>query len=377
MVEFFKNTLWRRVDWVLLAAIAPLLAAGLVTMNSFTADRYFFDRQLLWIAFALIIFFIASLIDWHWLRRSGVLVILYSVSCGLLLALSVLGRTVKGAQSWFSLGGISLEPADVVKLVLILMLAKYFSRRHVEIAHVRHSLISGFYALIPFTLILFQPDFGSAIIIFLIWLGLTMFSGISKKHLLFVFGAGVFSFAVLWLLVFAPYQKARIVSFFHPLADIRGAGYNSFQSTIAIGSGQILGKGVGFGTQSRLQFLPEYQTDFIFAAFAEEWGFIGVVLLFILFGVVIWRIILHAQTLETNFESLFGIGLAVFLISHFIINIGMNIGLLPVTGLTLPFVSYGGSHLVVEFLGLGILMGMRRYSRGFHRDDMKNEFLGI
>jgi rod shape determining protein RodA len=206
---------------------------------------------------------------------------------------------------------------------------------------------------------------------------MTIFSGISKKHLLLVFGTGAVAFLLLWTMVFAPYQKARIVTFLNPLHDIRGTGYNSFQSTIAVGSGQILGKGVGFGTQSRLKFLPEYQTDFIFAAFAEEWGFIGVIILFALFGIVLWRIIRHSMIGETNFESLFGIGLAIFLLSHFIINVGMNIGLLPVTGLTLPFVSYGGSHLLVEFLGLGILMGMRRYSRGFHRDDMKNEFLGI
>jgi rod shape determining protein RodA len=377
MVELFKKTLWRRLDWILVGAVLPLTAAGLVTMNSFTSESYFFDRQLLWITLALILFFFASLVDWHFLRRSGILVTLYGASSVLLLSLWLIGHTAKGAQSWFNLGGVSLQPGDLMKLVLILMLAKYFSRRHVEIAHIRHILISGLYAIIPFGLILLQPDFGSAIIIFLIWLGMTIFSGISKKHLLLVFGTGAVAFLLLWTMVFAPYQKARIVTFLNPLHDIRGTGYNSFQSTIAVGSGQILGKGVGFGTQSRLKFLPEYQTDFIFAAFAEEWGFIGVIILFALFGIVLWRIIRHSMIGETNFESLFGIGLAIFLLSHFIINVGMNIGLLPVTGLTLPFVSYGGSHLLVEFLGLGILMGMRRYSRGFHRDDMKNEFLGI
>ena len=180
-----------------------------------------------------------------------------------------------------------------------------------------------------------------------------------------------------WFLVLAPYQQQRLLTFIHPLADIRGAGYNSYQSTIAVGSGQVWGKGVGYGTQSRLKFLPEYQTDFIFAAFAEEWGFVGVLLLFALFGLVVWRIIWNAMIAETNFEAFFGIGLAIVFVSHFIINVGMNVGLLPVTGLTLPLVSYGGSHLLVEFIGLGVLQGMRHYSRGFHRDDMKNEFLGV
>jgi rod shape determining protein RodA len=246
-----------------------------------------------------------------------------------------------------------------------------------EIAHWRHILVSAVYALIPFLLILIQPDFGSAMIIFLIWLGMIVFSGVSKKHLAMVVGLGAASFLIAWFFLFAPYQKDRIMTFLHPLADIRGAGYNSFQSMVAIGSGQLWGKGVGYGTQSRLQFLPEYETDFIFAAFAEEWGLVGSGLLLLLYALIFWRIIRLAMISDSNFEALFGIGLVIFFMSHFVINIGMNLGLLPVTGLTLPFMSYGGSHLVVEFLGLGMLAGMNRYSRGFHRDDLKNEFLGI
>ena len=263
-----------------------------------------------------------------------------------------------------------------MKLVLILLLAKYFSRRHVEIKNIKHLFVSGLYALIPFVLILLQPDFGSAIIVFLIWFGMVLVSGISKKHLLLVFVGGALIFVLLWSFAFAPYQKARIVNFINPTADIHGSGYNSIQSTIAVGSGQILGKGLGFGTQSRLKFLPEYQTDFVFAAFSEEWGFVGAISILLLFGLVIWRILASSMVGVTNFEMLFGMGLAIFLMSHILINIGMNLGLLPVTGITLPFMSYGGSHLLVEFMGLGILMSMRKYARPAHRDDMKNEFLG-
>ena len=377
MAALWREKLWRRLDWPLLGALGPLVIAGLVTMDSFAGDRYFFDRQLVWFAVALIVLLLASLIDWQFLRRSGVLVALYFLGAALLVILLLAGSAIKGAQSWFNWGGVSFQPADFMKLILILILAKYFSRRHVEIAHLRHILISGLYALLPFGLIFFQPDFGSAVVIFLIWLGLAAFSGISRKHLFGVLGAGLLAFVILWFFVFQPYQQARILTFLHPLNDIRGAGYNSFQSTIAVGAGQILGKGVGLGTQSRLRFLPEYQTDFIFAAFAEEWGLVGVSLFFILFGLVIWRIIRQALLSETNFEALFAIGLAVWFLSHFTIHVGMNIGLLPVTGLTLPFASYGGSHLVAQFFGLGILMGMRRWSRGFHRDDIKNEFVGL
>jgi rod shape determining protein RodA len=146
---------------------------------------------------------------------------------------------------------------------------------------------------------------------------------------------------------------------------------------IAVGSGKLVGKGIGYGTQSRLNFLPEYETDFIFAAYAEEWGFIGIIILFAAFGVFIFRLLRNAMEGETNFETLFAIGLAIMILCHFAINVGMNIGLMPVTGIPLPFVSYGGSHMVTLFMGLGILMGMRKYRRATHRDFMKNEFLGM
>ena len=157
---------------------------------------------------------------------------------------------------------------------------------------------------------------------------------------------------------------------------MHGSGYNALQSTIAVGSGQVLGKGLGFGTQSRLKFLPQPQSDFIFAAYSEEWGFIGSLLIIILYGLIIWRILFVAKFGLHNFEMLFGMGLAIYFMSHMLINIGMNVGLMPVTGIPLPFMSYGGSHLITEFAGLGILMSMKSYARSVHRDDMNNEFFG-
>ena len=171
-------------------------------------------------------------------------------------------------------------------------------------------------------------------------------------------------------------QKDRIRNFIDPLSDIHGAGYNAYQSTVAVGSGGLWGKGLGYGTQSRLKFLPEYQTDFIFAAFAEEWGFIGVFILFGLYGIIIVRIILNALHGSTNFEILFSAGVAVFFIVHIAINVGMNIHLLPVTGTPLPLMSYGGTHLMAEFISLGIVVSMRRYSRSAHKDVVNNEFIG-
>ncbi len=367
----------RHMDWLLVGALLPIIGAGLVTMNSFTGENGYFEKQLIWVCISLIVFFIFSFIDFRFLRKTSVLVWIFTATVSVLGTLFIIGTVTKGAQSWFKLGLFSIQPADPAKLVLILILAKYFSRRHVEIANVRHILVSGFYAFVIFLLVVLQPDFGGAIIIFAIWFGMVLVSGISKKHLLAVFLIGATSFGFLWGFVFKDYQKNRIMTFIHPLADVRGIGYNAYQSTITVGSGQFWGKGLGYGTQSRLKFLPEYQTDFIFAAFAEEWGFAGVIILFLLYGIVFWRILYIASLGATNFEILFGVGIAIWFMAHFVVHVGMNIALLPVTGLTIPFMSYGGSHLLTTFGALGILMGMNRYARAAHKDVIKNEFLGM
>lgn len=370
----------KRIDWLLVIFIFPILVAGLVTMKSFSAlegGSTFFNKQIIWILVSLAVFFICSFIDFRFLKRTDVLVSVFLFTCFSLLLLFVLGHVSHGAQSWFNFGFFAFQPVDIMKLVLVLILAKYFSRRHVEIGDVKHIFISGFYAFIPLVLVLLQPDFGSAMIVGFIWLGMVLVSGIRKTHLLLVFASGALVFLSLWFLVFAPYQKARIMNFVNPLADIHGTGYNALQSTIAVGSGQIFGKGLGFGTQSRLKFLPQAQADFIFAAYAEEWGLVGSILILVLYSLVIWRILYAATLGASNFEILFGMGIAIFFMTQIFVNIGMNLGLMPITGIPLPFMSYGGSHLLTEFAALGILMSMRRYARIAHRDKMKNEFLGI
>lgn len=374
LTNIFKEIILR-VDWLLFGSVVLIVVFGLTTMNSFVGDNVYFTRQLVWASIGILVFLTLSLIDFKFLRRTSVIAWLYFVSVSLLLSLFVIGSTVKGAKSWIDFGVFSFQPAEFSKLVLILLLAKYFSRRHVAIKNIKHIFISGAYAGLVTLLVLVQPDFGSAIIIFFIWLGMVFVSGISKKHVLVVFLMGLASFGFLWTSVFEDYQKDRLISFVKPLEDIQGAGYNAYQSTITVGSGEVWGKGVGYGTQSRLQFLPEYQTDFIFAAFAEEWGFVGVIVLFILYGTLVWRILLISTRGATNFEILYGVGLVVMITAHFTIHIGMNIGLLPVTGITIPFMSYGGTHLLILFISLGILMGMKHYSRAAHRDVAKNEFL--
>lgn len=222
-----KSLRFAHIDWLLIAFIVPILCAGLVTMKSFLpatleqGETHFFLQQLVWIVISFGFFFALSFFDFRFLKKTKILVAIYLSFLLILASLFVFGSTVNGARSWFNLGAFSFQPVDFIKLILILMLAKYFSRRHVEIKNPRHIFISALYAFLPFALVFLQPDFGSALIIFAIWFGITLVSGISKKHLFFVFGLGAAAFLILWNFVFAPYQKSRIETFLNPLADVQ------------------------------------------------------------------------------------------------------------------------------------------------------------
>jgi len=371
-------TSWlNKYDITMIVAVFCIFLAGLVTMSSFQTQDSYFWKQSLWIVISIFVYFFASRIEYRFLRSTTIVVSIYGVLLSILTLLFILGHISKGAQSWFNLGGLSFQPSDLMKLGLIILLAKYFSRRHIEIANIRHVIVSGVYAAIPFILIVLQPDLGSALVIGAIWLGMVLVSGISKKHLLAVILIAFVTFSLAWKLVFKPYQKARIMNFIYPLQDIRGTGYNAYQSTIAVGSGGLLGKGIGYGTQSRLNFLPEYKTDFIFAAFAEEWGFVGSILLLLFYCIILYKLSRFALLAESNFEALFTYGVMIWFCTHIAISVGMNIGIMPVTGIPLPLMSYGGSHLLAESLALGMCVGMYGYARSGHKHHLANEFVGL
>ena len=355
--------LFSHIDPFLFLSALAISLGGLVTMHSFSAENSFFDKQIIWICLSIVVFFAASVPEYGFLRRTPIITALFAMTALLLVLVFFFGSVVKGAQERFNLGFFAVQPSDPAKLLLVLVLAKYFARRHIEIAHIRHILVSGAYASVLFVLVFFQPDFGSALIIGGIWLGMVLVAGISWKHLAALCVGSIIVLTGLWQYGLQPYQKQRVLTFLHPLTDVRGSGYNAYQSTVAVGSGEVFGKGIGYGTQSKLQFLPEYQTDFIFAAYAEEWGFVGVVLLLGLFAVLIIRVLAIAGRGADNFDTLFGLGLAVYFTAQFTVHVGMNMGLLPITGTTLPFMSYGGSHLLTEYAALGILMGLRRHAR--------------
>ncbi len=346
-----------------------LSLVGVATMYTFHGDNGFFDRQIIWVLMAVAVMGLAMIPDYRFLRVGHGTFFIYLSTVLLLFLVLLVGEVTLGARSRFDLGFFSFQPAEFAKLILIAILAKYFSKRHEMIGDFKHIIVSGLYTFAIFGLIFIQPDFGSALIILFIWFGMVLVSGIRLRHLALVFTIGGLAFGAMWSLVLMDYQKERIMTFIDPLADIQGAGYNVYQSIIAVGSGQISGKGIGYGTQSKMEFLPEHETDFIFAAFAEEWGFVGVSILFILYGIVVWRLLRLALGAASNFERLFTTGVALLIISQFTVHVGMNIGLLPVTGLTIPFMSYGGTHLLVEFMALGIVMAMSRYTMFRYKSD--------
>lgn len=346
----------RRMDWILTVSIFLLCSISLLTLASLSTTSPFpyFERQIAWVLVGLAAYFLVAQFDYRILRNhGGLLLVGYLALLGALITLAIIGQEVRGVVSWFRFGSFAIEPSEFMKILLILLLAKYFSRRHVEIFRMRNLLVSGLYAGVPLGLILIQPDLGTAAIIGSIWLGIVLFSGIRWKHLLLFFLLLIVSAVLAWFFLLAPYQEARIISFLNPWNDPLGSGYNAIQSMIAVGSGKIWGKGVGYGSQTHLNFLPEPATDFIFAAFAEEWGFVGVVFFLLVYSAFFWRMYRIGMRAGDNFARLTILGITTMFFVHLMIHVGMNIGMLPITGITLPLVSYGGSSLISSMLLLG------------------------
>jgi rod shape determining protein RodA len=369
-----RNSFWNIFDWTLLAPALALSLLGILTMSTFGIGASLAPRQLIWLVLGILVYVLLSSFDMRFIRRTPVVLSLYITAAFLLLLLLVAGHAVMGAKSWFTFAGLSFQPADFAKLALIALLAKYLSRRHVEIGDVRHIIVSGAYTLLFMLLVLVEPDLGTALIFGGIWMGLMLVSGISKKHLAAIGLLVLVAFGALWFGGLHQYQRERIINFVNPAADIHGSGYNAYQAKIAVGSGGWFGKGIGYGTQSKLRFLPEYQTDFIFAAFAEEWGFVGVLLALLLYGLLFWRLGEIARKSATNFDAFFTLGVLMLLATHVAVHAGISLGLLPVTGTTIPFMSYGGSHLLLEFVCLGIVTSLAHHGRAASRESAGQEY---
>lgn len=358
----------KKIDWILIGAVLLLLIIGLLSIASTSEARtgnfIIFKKQLAFALTGLTLLFLFSLIDYRFLRNySAIILTLYIVSIILLILLFVFGSRIRGSVSWFRFGlpamSFGFEPVEITKLILIALLSKYFSSRYIDFGLIRHIFISGFYVFIPTLLVLFQPDLGSAALLIVIWIGIMLISGIRARHLLIVLMIFSILAGLSWGIFLKDYQKARILTFLSPSKDLLGYGYNVNQSIIAIGSGGFWGKGLGHGSQSQLNFLPEQHTDFIWATIGEEWGFLGLSFILILYCIIFWRLFIMAVSATTNFARLFIFGFMILLLAHISINIGMNMGFFPVTGIPLPMLSYGGSNLIITFITFGIIQNIK------------------
>ncbi len=362
-MNIFKRFSYNYFDWYLFGAIVMLMAIGSIAIYSVDLsigkDLLLLKKHLISISLGLGVFFIASLSQYNLWRNISKWWYLGSII--LLILVLFFGSVVRGTHSWFTLFGFSLQPVEIAKGGLIIMLSYIISRFGRRFEQPLFFYGTGAVAFLPIFLVMLQPDLGSAILLWFIWFGMMLMVGARKKHIFLVIILVTLVCIAGWFFVLRDYQKDRLYTFVNPSSDPLGSGYNLTQSMIAVGAGKITGRGLGFGSQSQLHFLPESQTDFIFAVIGEEMGLIGVVVMLLLFTIIFWRIILIIRRSNNDFMAFYASGVFILFMTQLFTNIGANIGLLPITGVTLPLVSYGGSSLLFNLLMLGILESM--YSR--------------
>jgi rod shape determining protein RodA len=359
-------------DWGTLALSLAIIALSIVLLYSATSERSegpsgMHLKQLLWTGMGLVSMFAVLCIDYQTLCRHAY--VLYGVLLVSLVIVLLFGRVVNGSQRWLVLGPWHVQTSELAKPVLVLVLARYFTERTppgTAALTFRNLLLPVLLVGLPFGLIVKQPNLSTAmVLVVLLWV-MALMIGLCRTTLITLLLLGVGVLPLAWTLVLKDYQRERLLTLLNPQPDLLGAGYHSWQSKIAIGSGGLWGKGLLAGTQSRLSFLPERHTDFIFAVLAEEIGFVGVVLLLCLFGCLLVHGFIIAYQAHDRLGALIATGVVTILAAQIFLNIGMTIGLVPIIGLPLPLMSYGGSSLVMTFLCLGLLMNvrMRRFKSG-------------
>jgi rod shape determining protein RodA len=352
---------FKEIDTPLLVAIAGISIFSIFNLYAILGPDTLFYKHIIFVIVGLSLTVVFSLINYFYLKNYTLVVMVAYIVSLILLSLTFYSKSVRGVTSWIFLGQFTFEPSELAKIVLIIVMAKFFSQRHVHIFQIREIIISGIYFAIPFLIIMAQPDLGSGIIFIAIWMGMLIAAGINKKHFAAIVLLGVICASLAWFFVLKPYQQERIVSFLNPYNDPRGSGYNLIQSQVAIGSGFWFGKGYGNGPQANLGFLPEPHNDFVFASIAEQFGFIGIITILGVLFFIISRILRIGTISNSNFGKLFSIGMAIFIFSHIFIGAGVNLGFLPVTGIPTSFLSYGGSHYISIMIGIGILQSIKRF----------------
>ncbi|GAB4115889.1 MAG: rod shape-determining protein RodA [Candidatus Caldatribacteriota bacterium] len=359
--------LTENLDYTLLIAVVLLCFYGIVILYSSTRFGYgvvgedslfYVKRQSLWIASGFLLLIMIILIDYHNLERFSLAIYIFSVLS--LILVMVMGRITHGSRRWLYLGFFPFQASEFAKIALIIFLANFLSKNRVKLENFAYFLLPFFYTGLYVLLVFLQPDLGTSLTYIVILIIMLFVVGSRIKYLLTIFLVTFSSFPVLWHFL-KDYQKRRILVFLNPNLDPLGSGYNVIQSKIAIGSGGLLGKGIFQGLQSQLKFLPAQHTDFIFSVLGEELGFMGAVLLLFLYIVIIWRGIKIALEAKDIFGALLATGAVSFFLFHIVVNIGMTMGILPTTGLPLPFISYGGSFMLTNLITVGLLLNVHLY----------------
>jgi rod shape determining protein RodA len=349
---------YRDFDWVLLALVLLICALGVVEIYSATLNTKFMGvhiKQIYWVLGGVGLMFAMSVVSYQALIER--VPVFYIASIASLLAVEIFGKKYLGARRWVQLGSFHFQPSEWVKLVLILAMAKYFADNKGE-CDAQDIVKAGALVGIPMLMVLIQPDLGTALTYLPIAIMGLFLGGMKAKHALVIVLIATLLAPVAWH-VLKPYQRDRLTTFIEPEADPQHKGYQLIQSLVAVGSGGIFGKGTAQGSQTQGQFLPVPHTDFIFAAFAEEHGFIGAMGLLLLYFIVLMRLIQNAQTAPDRAGAFVVMGVVAVLAFHILVNVGMVVGFMPVTGIPLPLMSYGGSSVLFMFLALGIVMNVR------------------
>ncbi len=346
-----------KFDWVLMAAVALLLGVSLLALYSLStvASVDYFFKQSIFAVLGLIGMIFIAFSDYRHIEKYSTA--LYFITLLILVGVLLFGTTIRGTAGWISFGFFQVQPVEIAKVTLIIFLASFISKKKSELSEWSRVIASLILSSILIFLVLKQPDLGSSLVLTVIWGGMILASGLRLKHLIVLGLLGGILIAGSWF-VLEDYQKNRINTFIHPELDPQGSGYNVLQAIVAVGSGGLTGKGVGHGSQSQLNFLPEKHTDFIFAVITEELGLIGAFLILALYLVLLYRIKRIGEIASDNFGYLLAVGILVMFFAQITVNLGMNIGLLPVTGLPAPLLSYGGSSLLSVLFALGLLLSV-------------------
>ena len=355
---------WRAFDVQLVVYAALLVAIGLVMAYTNSVENgstpleagTTFTRGLMWAGIASIFFVLATIFDYHWLKTLAWPA--YALQLGLLLLTLAIGDGVGNSARWITFGPLTFQFSELAKILMIIVLANYLAGRSQKLDSIRTILGACVLVGPPLALVMLQPDLGTSLVFAAILIGMLWMSGASMKWLAAMAAAVIAMIPIAWTYLLRDYQKERLTSFLNPKPDITDSGYQLYQSQIAVGSGGWFGRGLTNGTQAQGDFLPVQSTDFVFSVLAEELGFIGAMVLFVLFILLLWRVMVAGWRSRDPFGTLFSAGVASMVLFQLFINVGMVMGIMPITGIPLPFVTHGGASLVSIAIGLGILQSI-------------------